>query len=171
MKESTRKIRRFFYDIKSFPIRSRESIKQLVAWFPIIWETRDWDYGYLLEIMEFKMNRMYDALTSDKAWGEIDVEYMWALKRCANILNMLQEDRWEEPAFEDHYEKFPMKSLEEMFEPYTDEQGRRCNIMKSMTKAESKSFGKAVKQAEKDHTKLLAEFSKLFSEYYRGWWD
>jgi hypothetical protein len=172
MKKAIRKIKNFFiYRIDNIHIRVWESIKQLIAWFPIIWETRDWDRDYLLEMMEFKMKRMYDALTGSDAMGIQEEDDMLALKRCVAILNLLQNEGWQESSYGEHYAKFPMKTLEEMFQPFLDEQGRRCNIMKPMTKAESRSFGKAVKQAEKDHKKLINEFFQLFEKHYRNWWD
>jgi hypothetical protein len=155
-------------NIRHFFIHTWESIKRLVIWFPIIWETRDWDYGYLLEMMEFKMKRMYDALTGDSAMGIQSEDNMLALKRCINILYLLQEDRWEEATFQEHYKNFPMKSLEEMFEPSGDGTHHR---MLPMTTAERKSFRKAMKQSEKDHAKLVAEFGELFGKHYRTWWD
>jgi hypothetical protein len=139
--------------IRHFFIHIRESVKQLVAWFPIIWNTRDWDREYLLEIMEFKMQRIYNALTSDKCLGGQTEEDMLALKRCINILYLLQEGRWEDPVYDAHYAKFPIGSVK----PKGDK--------------EYKAFIKASKQVEKDHTKLITEFNTLFAEHYRGWWD
>lgn len=174
MKKIKKAIREIGYridNIKTSFIIVWESIKQLIAWFPIIYTTRDWDRDYLLEIMEFKMKRMYDALSGVYAVGIQDEDDMLALKRCVAILHLLQNEGWQEPAYAEHYAKFPMKTLEEMFQPYVDEQGRRLSIMKPMTKAESRSFGKATKQAEKDHKKLINEFFQLFEKHYRNWWD
>jgi hypothetical protein len=39
--------REFFYNIK-----------RIIEWIPILWNDRDWDYGYLLLILEFKLKRM-----------------------------------------------------------------------------------------------------------------
>lgn len=33
-------------------------IKHVVAWLPLLWKDRDWDYGFLLEILKFKLQRM-----------------------------------------------------------------------------------------------------------------
>ena len=155
--------------MRIFFIKTWESVKQLIAWFPIIWNTRDWDRDYLLEIMEFKMNRMYDALSGEDAVGEQAVEDLWALRRCALILNMLQNEGWKDNAYDEHYEKFPMRSLEDLIGTSEDHPGLR--VMKPMGKEESKSFKEAMKQAEKDHKKLVTEFGKLFAERYRNWWD
>ena len=36
------------------------SIKNLIVWFPIIWNDRDWDYTFLMIIIEKKLKRMSD---------------------------------------------------------------------------------------------------------------
>ena len=131
-----------------------ESVRQLIAWFPMIWHTRDSDYGYLLEIMEFKMDCMYKFLTSDKCMSELDEEALLALKRCKNIIDCLQDGKWNDDAYEDHYEKFPMKPFDV-----------------PMTEEESANFRAAMADAEKSHEKLVKEFGKLFGKYYRYWWD
>ena len=33
-------------------------IKNIIAWFPIIWRDRDWDSWYIYEILNFKLGRM-----------------------------------------------------------------------------------------------------------------
>lgn len=35
-----------------------ERIKHLKAWIPFIWKDHDWDFQYLLNVMEFKIRRM-----------------------------------------------------------------------------------------------------------------
>lgn len=45
----------------------RRGIKNLIDWFPIIWRDRDYDYGYLLYILQHKLKRMQQFLLSDKA--------------------------------------------------------------------------------------------------------
>ena len=33
-------------------------IKNIIAWFPIIWRDRDWDSWYIYEMLNFKLKRM-----------------------------------------------------------------------------------------------------------------
>ena len=35
-----------------------ENLKRLWSWIPVIWNDREFDYTYLLQIMEFKMRQM-----------------------------------------------------------------------------------------------------------------
>ena len=155
--------------IKHFFIHTWESIDQLIAWFPVIWKTHDFDQYYLLEIMQFKMKRMYKFLTSKYAVAIHEECDLLALKRCINILDLLKDEKWEELAFDKHYEKFPMPSLEEMFEPSRDHPG--FHVMKEKEQEEEKSFKEAMKQSEIDGKKLIIEFNVLFAKHYRDWWD
>lgn len=46
------------YDLKYYPHRFVTGIKNLVRWFPVIWNDRDFDSQYLLELMKFKIEKM-----------------------------------------------------------------------------------------------------------------
>jgi hypothetical protein len=146
-----------------------ESMKQVFFWLPVIWKTRDFDHGYMLEMFHLKMKRLYDFLSSEDAVAMQEEKDLLALKRCVEILDMMYNETYEKIAYEEHYKKYPISPLEEMF--VNDPEHPNCRVMKSMKKEESKSFGLAVKYSEKMHKKLLGEFCKLFSTYYRNWWD
>lgn len=65
-------------------------IKNIIAWFPIIWQDRDWDWFFLARIMEFKMRNMSKALKYGNHVGcEKDSK---RLLICAELLKRLQED-------------------------------------------------------------------------------
>jgi len=40
-------------------------IKQVLSWLPIIWKDEDWDYGYFIQIVEFKLNKIAECLEKD----------------------------------------------------------------------------------------------------------
>src|SRR3972149_2973685 len=42
-------------------------IKNLIKWFPLIWNDRQWDDGYLFEILQFKLSEMSKYFDSDNA--------------------------------------------------------------------------------------------------------
>jgi hypothetical protein len=46
------------YDLRHSPSRFVRGIKNLIEWFPIIWEDRDYDSQYLMDIMKFKIQKM-----------------------------------------------------------------------------------------------------------------
>lgn len=40
-------------------------IRKILRYLPILWKDEDWDYGYLLYLMEFKFLRMADCIESN----------------------------------------------------------------------------------------------------------
>ena len=43
----------------SLPVRRlKNSIWNLISWFPIVWRDRDWDYRYFLTLIHFKLKKM-----------------------------------------------------------------------------------------------------------------
>lgn len=148
-----------------------ESLEQVFFWFPIIWNTRDFDYGYIIEMLELKLERMLKFLTSKDCMSEQTEESLLPLKRCIEILHIIYDQLYSDIAFEEHYKNFPMKSLEEMFIKEDDPKYLNCRVMKGMEDDEAKSFHQANEDSEKLHNELMGEFSKLFTTYYRWWWD
>ena len=146
-----------------------ESTKQVFFWLPIIWKTRDFDYGYMLEMFELKMKKMLDFLNSDNAVAEQQEKDLLALKRCVEILNIISNETYRDIVFDDHYKKYPIKPLNEWFADNPEYPSR--HVMKNMEGDELKSFKEAYENSEKLHSELLSEFCNLFSTHYRNWWD
>lgn len=47
-------------------MRFFRKIITVIRWIPVIWKNSyDWDYSYLVEIIEFKLNRMADCIESN----------------------------------------------------------------------------------------------------------
>lgn len=44
----------------------RYGIKNIIKWFPVIWNDRDWDYRYIYEILHKKLELKEQFFRSDK---------------------------------------------------------------------------------------------------------
>lgn len=77
------------------------SIKNLIKWFSVIWNDRDWDHGYIEDMLLFKLNNMY------KRFSDPDATYVnWesyytskalkALKLCIQILERRKNNYYTE---------------------------------------------------------------------------
>lgn len=78
-----------------------KQIKNLIRWFPIIWEDRDWDHGYVEEMLLFKLNNMYkrfsDPDTTYVDWGtKYAKPALKALKLCVQILERRRDNYYTE---------------------------------------------------------------------------
>ncbi len=68
-------------------------VRNVVRWFPVVWRDRDFDYSYLLEVMEFKFRSMADSFEkySMHVGSEQDVRQ---LRVCAELCKRLREDEY-----------------------------------------------------------------------------
>jgi hypothetical protein len=151
----------------------RQGISNLVTWFPIIWKDGDFDYGYLLELVEFKSNRMLKFLESDDTttdWNEEKAkEDLIALRRFVPLLRYIHDQQYENDAFEEWHKEFPnTRNLEfvEMEPP-----DPKFKMMKPFTKEESKRFKYWMKVSESDYKIAMKKMGDILLNHMRGWWD
>jgi hypothetical protein len=43
-------------------LRSFRKLKRIIEWLPILWRDEDWDYQFLVKIIQFKLRRMADCI-------------------------------------------------------------------------------------------------------------
>jgi hypothetical protein len=141
-------------------------IKTIIEWWPILKEDCDWDYSSILEILEFKLNKMADRFekhgvtvgAKDRA-GEMRE----AAKYCRLLIN---DD------FFDH-EKMDQKWGEPNF---TTEDGRmnieHANIK---TDADREQYGRELLEEWHKEAKLrqgaLDSLCGIIKNNLFGWWD
>jgi len=70
------------------------AVKRIFIWLPVLYKDRDWDYGFFLEIMRFKLSRMrhnHETKQIIEAWQEVANE----IKEAEVIIGRLIE--WDSP--------------------------------------------------------------------------
>lgn len=67
-----------------------DGVSNLVTWAPIIWRDRDWDYSFLLDMLEFKLRRM-GAQGFHHVWTEEKAAQVIA---CADACKRIREDKY-----------------------------------------------------------------------------
>ena len=67
-------------------------IRNLIAFAPLIWRDRDFDYSYLLGMLVFKLHRMEAAFGSDESVSLGSDELAKELKLCHDALARALED-------------------------------------------------------------------------------
>jgi hypothetical protein len=73
------------------------SIKNLIKWFPIIWNDRDWDHAYVEDMLLFKLNNMYKRFSDPNAtYVDWETEHakpaLKALNLCIKILKRRRDN-------------------------------------------------------------------------------
>ena len=53
-----------FYKVRNF----FASTARIFSYFPVIWKDRDWDYDFLLDLLEFKLKRIKKYFLESKNW-------------------------------------------------------------------------------------------------------
>lgn len=120
MKHKTFKDRaeELFYDLKHDLSHGwynfKHGVKNLVRWFPIIWQDRDFDYYYLLMLMETKLKHMHkDMENSYHVGAERDAKDM---QECIDIIHRIRTDSYTNEAFDEvekRYGKLNMRFNDE----------------------------------------------------------
>lgn len=75
-----------FYDIYY-------GIGNIIRWVPVIWHDKDYDWGYLAHIMEYKLRRMSALFKNHRTSVSADRDAKRMLI-CAVLLKRLQEDNY-----------------------------------------------------------------------------
>jgi hypothetical protein len=91
----------WYYKVNNFLV----SIKRLYTWLPVLWEDRDWDYGFILDILEFKIkqSRLYIEKYGSHLHKDIDTKSM----RIAEILiDRIKNDKYSKLVLEEHAKKW-----------------------------------------------------------------
>lgn len=75
-------------EIKRTPRNISNGISNLIAWFPIIWHDRDWDWEFLNDMLIFKLSRMEQAFLSGEAYSMNAVKMA---EQMAEVIDNLKE--------------------------------------------------------------------------------
>lgn len=81
---------RWWYNTRTFPRECVRGVRSLIAWFPIIWRDRDWDWEFLNNILIFKLSRMEKQLRD--GWAEDGHLYADEIAEVIDNLRQLPDD-------------------------------------------------------------------------------
>jgi len=75
----------------------QRGIKNFIKWRKIIWEDRDFDFGYLYDAIYFKLENMQKFFDSDNTCSVDAKEYAKQIKECKDLLKrIIDETVWTE---------------------------------------------------------------------------
>ena len=153
----------------------KRGIKNLIKWFPFIWNDRDWDYCYWIEMnyqklksMEYNIRHNSYHVGSDKTADNIR-KAMLALKR-------LREDDYLHNAMIFHDKKWGKSDFR--FEPCND--GTGCSTMEidvenatteKLKEQESNERRRCYRHSEYMKKQDLEYATKIINKYLFHWWD
>ena len=146
------KVREWYYDCT-------EGVRNIIRWYPTIWNDRDWDQHFIYEVLktklEFQAKYIYHSGVHNDA--ERDAEKMLL---CARLIEIQQEGLY---AFEytDYSEE---DNLDEYFKKYK----RQYDLMDKTNKDD---FVIAMRIAYKNQDRSRRLLFKIIEENIESWWD
>lgn len=145
-------------------------IKNLVYWFPVIWNDRNWDQYFYFTIMRHKLIAMRDFFNDDTKTMAVGNEIRAKeMDLCIKLLNRILKDEYEENAFMWHDKKWGdiVMNLD----------NGKVNIYrpKAITENEKEQELKEAKRLW-NHTDNMKKqdieyLHKIVTKYIQGWWD
>jgi hypothetical protein len=166
------------YPFKDFYRR----VKNVLRWLPTIWKDRDWDDGYITEILIKKLEFTRDFYLSDKAYSAEAEKVANEIQEAIDRLHMTRNswEFYEDPAMEQLEQKWGKTAFS--FEPYEyDENGEvltyemKSNTEKVNTDEDEEQYRKEFKEtldkARKQYMKDKIKAYKFIAKNIDKWWD
>lgn len=85
------KIRNWFDNYLSFQA-IKNGTKNLIKWFPIIWKDRDFDQGFLYDILYFKLGEMQKFFESGNTYAVGADECAEQIQECRRLLKKIMDE-------------------------------------------------------------------------------
>ena len=163
----------FYYNIKN-------GIPNLIKWFPVIWQNRDWDHNFIWILLHKKLTLMENCIRNygHHVYAERDADQ---IKLAINLLNRLIEDEYHENVFKDHDEKWGdthlnWKKADGQEFGYKEEvctlDITRDNVKtekdKEQERKEFRRLSPKVEEQRKQDIDFLFDYMK---KHIQGWWD
>jgi hypothetical protein len=126
-----------------------KSVARLWVWLPVIWRDRDYDYGFLLTLIDFKLSRMKPVIGSGYSVHAQD--YALQIEKARLLIRNIHEDPDDE--FSAHYDQWD--GLGDNYEECDAHEEHSAALVASM---------------KRDRRNWHALW-KHFNKYMRGWWD
>lgn len=146
-------------------------IANLVRWFPLVWRDRDWDWSYMAQMMEYKLNRMSDTFSKygHHKNNKLDAK---RCRICAILLRRLLDDEYYELAGGARAREDMAHLMEHGFdtEPCEDHPGHVEMVRRNepIPREEARLYYKRARALQMNDQKYLGI---LLGKYLNHWWD
>jgi hypothetical protein len=182
MNKITSEIRMYFMGCKTFKDAVErlfndfvEGIKNLIYWFPIIWNDRQWDHTYLTKMMLRKLSKMEEYFRNGHFYENQEKDAA-NMKICVDCFKRLIDDEYDDIAFKEHNEKWGRLDMK-FWDPKQGENfgevtfSRPNAITEEQKEQESKEYIEHMEAAEKmQEDDLDLVFGTMRKELLR-WWE
>src|SRR5271157_3283300 len=151
-------------------------VRNLYAYFPLIWHDRDWDYSSMLDLWELKFNRMaHNHLVYGHHVG--NEETARQLRVCAQLCARIRDDNYADVDQERHDKKWGKMKMVSLPKDDPKQGYVRTRFIRQRAetdkerKQETKEFLAYVKKAEKQRMADLKYLGDTIAKFTLHWWD
>jgi len=160
-----------FWRVKNFiegiPYKIYYGIKNLILWFPVIWNDRNWDFYFIYKVLHHKLKLTEKTIreADNHTTAQRDAK---KIRVCLVLLNRLMKDEYETNIFKQVDEKWGELQMK-LVNGYVNIS--RPNIKnekdETLERKQSQLCYEKVEQIKKQDLDLL---SKYLQKYIRTWW-
>jgi hypothetical protein len=150
-------------------------IINLIKWFPIIWQDRDYDQVYICYILQYKLSLM-EKFLREKGHCINSEKDAFNIKKCVILLDRIIKDEYHENVFKNHDKKWGEIKLSS--KPYeNDKEFHKLLISRKnvVTKEDEEQEKKEYRRLNKHEVELKNQDYKylfyLMEKYIKHWWD
>ena len=151
-----------FYSVKKF----FKKIHKICEYMPVLWKDEDWDFDYLLELIEFKAKRMSKCIKEDNIIVEDSVREIeeQVAELCEHLANYRNINRIVQAPFE--VEHLPVEN-----ENGTTSFIAQRKDTKTWTEEDEKAWHAYIKETIGKEQEEWHNFWQTLDKYAQGWWD
>lgn len=150
-------------------------IQNLIKWFPVIWQDRDWDHWFIYKIFHFKLKQV-ENLQRNHGISLSSKQLADQIKLAVLLLDRLVKDEYLENVLNPHEKKWgdsemiftPIKGNEEYSS--LDFKVEKANTKKEIEQ-ENKERMLLYEHERKLREQDLDMLFKHMRKYIEGWWD
>ena len=147
---------------------------QVCQWLPVIWNDEDYDFEYLLILMQYKLKRMKASMGNNRIIEHQELKnIIIEINKCISVIDEYKNAR---EIYEEYYEKCPV-SIGYRSEPSKQTNG--CTTMvsinlstgKKLTEKENQLYCKWVRNFYNFEQKKWEEIWDRLKENVQKFWD
>lgn len=144
--------------ISRFYFSTLTGIGNIIDWFPVIWRDRDFDEGYLYDLLYKKLDRMENFYRSDKPYVADALKTADEIKEVKDLLFNVMNNTYETAVLD----KFDTSSFFKI-------EGN--TFVSNVDNPEYQKYSNALDEAEKQYQEAKKKLFALMAEKIDDWWD
>jgi len=149
----------------------KKGVKNIVLYFPTIWQDRQWDYHYIIKILNLKLKLVEEHMKSDKCMKSVNHDkYIKQVQVVRFLTQRIIDSQYLNNATNIYDKEYDWKNFKFEFEPCEDNP-KFSRLIDRRTEKQKKNFSKACKYAEEQEDRDYKMLFALLDKNIRKWWD